>query len=97
MWAIADQYGIQSNVVAEATALLQGLAKCKAEGYNHVDVEADPLVLIYILQGRIDSLQNLGCNRQKFCCFGGSDMPKLLKGLCRLYKIGLPSVRYKRR
>lgn len=44
-----------------------------------------------------DFLTNWGCTQLRKCGFErAAEMPKVLKGLCRLNKIGLPSIRYKR-
>lgn len=50
-WAVAAFYVVQSNMVAEARAMLCGIRKCREEGIVQVDVEADSLILVQILNG----------------------------------------------
>lgn len=52
-WAQADFYGFQTNMVAEARALMQGFQRCVANGILDVDVEADSLVLVNILKKEV--------------------------------------------
>lgn len=53
--ALADFYGQQSNMVAEARALLQGLQCCLEMGFVHVDVEINSLILVKILRREVDT------------------------------------------
>lgn len=48
LWGQYDFYGITSNMVAEAKALLQGLKSCVNRGKNQVEIEVDSLVLKHI-------------------------------------------------
>lgn len=50
LWAQAEFYGFQSIMVAETKALLNGLKRCIAEGYMRVEIEADSLALVQIIQ-----------------------------------------------
>lgn len=54
VWAIAHFYDKQTNMVAEARALLQGISKCWIDGDVQVDVDTDSMILIQILQGKVD-------------------------------------------
>ena len=53
IWAFANFYGNNTNMVAETSALLNGLEKCVASGYFKVDLESDSLTLIQILKHQI--------------------------------------------
>lgn len=54
IWAQTDGYGIQSNMVAETRALLQGVKRCLAEGNTHVDLEMDSFILMQIVKKEVD-------------------------------------------
>lgn len=41
IWVIGDWYGCQTNVVAEARALRQGLEKCMYISFHVMDIEVD--------------------------------------------------------
>ena len=47
--AIGDRYGCQTNMVAEARSLHQGLEKCIHTGFHAVDIEVDSLILVQLL------------------------------------------------
>lgn len=133
IWAQADFYGVQSNMVAEAEALLQGLERCVADNLVCIDVEMDSLVLLQILQGIVsvpwmvvyeirlmmqyisqmdvqlshtfrennaaaaDCLTNMGCTEQKkldFRCF--SELPRVVKGIVKMDRIGIQNIRCKK-
>ena len=53
IWASAEFYGIQTNMVAEARALLSGLKKCVNEGRHKLEIESDSLVLVQILNSKV--------------------------------------------
>lgn len=44
IWAMADYYGIASDMSGEAKALMQRLEKCYEDGFYRGDVKADSLV-----------------------------------------------------
>lgn len=45
LWAMADWNGEQTNMVADARALMQGDQKCVEDGNVAVDIEVDSLIL----------------------------------------------------
>ncbi|KAM7506402.1 hypothetical protein LguiA_016855 [Lonicera macranthoides] len=53
LWAQADFFGHQFNMVAETRALLQGLDRCYADNVCGLDVEVDSLILLQILEKKI--------------------------------------------
>ena len=55
IWAQADGFGCQSNMIAETRALLQGVKKCLADGYTHVDLEMGSFILLQILKREVET------------------------------------------
>lgn len=53
IWAQTVGFGVHSNMVAETKALLLGVKRCLAEGYIHVDLEMDSLILKHILKKEV--------------------------------------------
>lgn len=54
IWAQAEFFSIQNSMIAEAKALLSGLRRCVLKIINKVELEAESLVLIHILEKKID-------------------------------------------
>ena len=54
LWAVSDFYGHNTNMVAEARALLQGLQKCIEEGFFDVEAEIDSLILVKIVNREVE-------------------------------------------
>lgn len=50
LWALADFYDFTTNMVAESTALLQGLQLCVERRYLAVDIEVDTLYSLQIIK-----------------------------------------------
>ena len=54
VWAILEFYGTQTNMMAEARTMLDGLRKCRKEGIIQVALEADSLIHIQALRRQIE-------------------------------------------
>lgn len=52
--AFAVGFGINSNMVAEAQALLVGIVRCIATGFLQTDIESDSLVPIQVLKNQVE-------------------------------------------
>lgn len=52
LWAIADYYGVTTNMIAEVRALLQ---MCINEGILQVDIESDSMILVKVLKNEIST------------------------------------------
>lgn len=54
VWALADLFGVATNMVAEVKAILLGVQKCKEVGILNLDIETDSLSLANILCRRVE-------------------------------------------
>ena len=128
LWALAEFYNVQINMVAEARALLGGLRRCVLEGRACIDIEVDLLILKQVIQKKhptpwsiayeireifflldrmefqvlhiyresnyaADFLANWGCKEQLDSLFEEyRNFPRILKGIVRVDKSGIPNI-----